>query len=79
MGRSYDLAFKPNNSRYYCSELVYDIYLKQLGIKLCDMNPINSYHIFGLDKIIRKRGMNPKQLVVAPSDIFDSEHLHSID
>ena len=29
LGKRYDLAFKFNNNKWYCSELVYDIYLKQ--------------------------------------------------
>ena len=30
LGKRYDLAFKFNNDKYYCSELIYDIYKDQL-------------------------------------------------
>ena len=34
LGKSYDLAFKFDNGKFYCSELIYDIYKNQLGIEL---------------------------------------------
>ena len=30
LGKKYDLAFKFNNNKYYCSELIYDIYKDQI-------------------------------------------------
>ena len=33
LGKKYDLAFKFNNNKYYCSELIYDIYKDQFGIQ----------------------------------------------
>ena len=35
LGKPYDLAFKFDNGKFYCSELIYDIYKNQLGIELC--------------------------------------------
>ena len=78
LGRTYDLAFKANNSKYYCSELVYEIYKRQLGINLCDLHPIKSYAIKGLERTIEKRGMNLNELVVAPSDLYKSPYLHDL-
>lgn len=72
LGRNYDLAFSFNNNRYYCSELVYDIYLYQQGIKLCEPKPMKSYNTLGMKRKMRQRGMNPNDYVVAPSDLFDS-------
>ncbi len=70
LGQSYDLAFKFNNGKMYCSELVYTIYKEQFGIELCKPKKVSSYHIFGLGKILKKRHINPNQLVVAPSDLL---------
>lgn len=79
LGIPYDLAFKPNNSKYYCSELVYTIYLEQFNIKLCDMNPIKDYNLLGIEDVMTNRGMNKNQLVVSPSDIYNSKYLKSIN
>ena len=69
LGAKYDLQFKFDNGRWYCSELVYDIYLKQFGIKLAEPRPVSSYHIRRAKKLMESRGISPKQLVVAPSDL----------
>lgn len=78
LGRSYDLAFSFDNNKYYCSELVYDIYKYQLGIELCTPKPMSHYFTLGMKKKMRQRGMNPNGLVVAPSDLFSSNSLKSI-
>ena len=85
MGKPYDLAFKFDNGKFYCSELIYDIYLKQLGIELCEPKKVGDYLILGTDKLpkiekaMKKRGITKEQYAVAPVDIFNSEHLKSVD
>lgn len=78
LGRRYDLAFSFNNSNYYCSELVYDIYKYQLRTELCEPKPMTRYFTFGMEKVMKKRGMDPDGLVVAPSDLFFSDELRFI-
>lgn len=78
LGKHYDLAFRFDNNKYYCSELVYDIYLKQLDIELCRPKSVSSYCILGLDKILKRRGIDTSQKVVAPSDIYHSDMLENI-
>lgn len=75
LGKQYDKAFKFGNSKWYCSELVYDIYKRQLGVELCEPRPVSDYAISGLDKILTKQGIDKNQLVVAPSDLYDSKLL----
>jgi uncharacterized protein YycO len=75
VGKPYDLAFKFGNGKWYCSELVYDIYKRQLGVELCEPRPVSDYAISGLDKVLTKRGIHKNQLVVAPSDLYDSQLL----
>ena len=75
LGKQYDKAFKFGNNQWYCSELVYDIYKRQLGVELCEPRPVSNYVISGLGKILTKRGIDKNQLVVAPSDLYDSELL----
>ena len=74
----YDLSFKFNNGKWYCSELIYDVYKKQLGVELCKPRLVSDYAIIGLDKVLKKRGISKDQLVVAPSDIYDSKLLREL-
>ena len=75
LGKRYDTAFKLDNSTYYCSELVYDIYKKQLGIELCTPRKVSSYLTFAMNDILERRGIDTRQLVVAPSDLYRSDQL----
>lgn len=85
LGKRYDLAFKFDNGRYYCSELVYDIYKKQLGIKLAEPRQVKDYLILFTDRLpkikraMKRRGISKKQYAIAPIDIFNSGHLESVD
>lgn len=84
LGKSYDLAFSFDNNIYYCSELVYDIYLNQLGIKLCEPKKVGDYLILCTDKLpiiekeMARRGITTEQYAVAPVDIFESDYLKSV-
>ena len=71
LGKPYDLAFKFDNGKYYCSELVWLIYKEQFGIELCKPRKIKEYNLVGIKKHLARRGMNENQLVVAPSDLLD--------
>lgn len=70
LGKPYDLAFKFDNGKYYCSELVWVIYKEQFGMELCKPRKIKDYNILGIRKHLLRRGMDENQLVVAPSDLM---------
>lgn len=74
LGQSYDTEFKFNNNKMYCSELVYVIYKEQFGIILCKPKKVSSYDIFGLHKILKRRHIDPNQLVISPEDIYTSDN-----
>lgn len=84
LGKPYDLAFKFDNDKFYCSELIYDIYKEQLGIELCKPKKVRDYFILGIDEIpqmervMEKRGISKEQYVVAPVDVFESEYLKEL-
>ena len=81
LGKPYDVAFRLDNDIYYCSELVYDIYKKQLGIELCEPKKIDDYLIFCTEKLpkikaeMKRRGIKKEQYAVAPVDLFRSDCL----
>ena len=81
LGKPYDLAFKFDNGKFYCSELIYDVYLNQLGVELCKPKTIDDYLIFGSHRIpkikraMKKRGITMEQYAVAPVDVFNSKKL----
>lgn len=85
LGKPYDVAFRMDNNIYYCSELVYDIYLNQLGIKLCEPKKVGDYLILGTDQLsiiekeMTRRGIKKEQYAVAPVDIFKSDYLKSVE
>ena len=84
LGKPYDLAFKFDNGKFYCSELIYDIYKNQLGIELCKPKKVGDYLILGTDKlpkierVMKERGIIKGQYAVAPVDIFESDYLEDV-
>ena len=84
LGKPYDLAFKFDNDKFYCSELIYDIYKNQLGIELCEPKKVSDYLMIGIDKLpqiemaMKKRGITMEQYAVAPVDIFESDYLEDV-
>jgi uncharacterized protein YycO len=70
LGTKYDISFKFNNDKYYCSELVYLIYKNQYGIKIGEPKPVSDYNIKNLTEVLKKRGISTKQLAISPADIM---------
>lgn len=69
IGKSYDTSFSWSDSRMYCSELVYKIYLDN-GIKLCNLHRIRDYRIKGMEQYMKKRRISLNEKVVSPSDLL---------
>lgn len=80
LGGKYDRAFRFNNGRYYCSELVWELYKKN-NIRLCEPNQLKEYHFLYfpiVKKQIQSRGFKLDQEVVAPVDLVKSRKLHTV-
>ena len=72
IGQPYDLEFKFNNGKMYCSELVWLVY-KEQGIELCKPRNVSSFimtRIPKVKKLMNKRNIQMNQEVVAPVDIY---------
>ena len=72
LGMPYDLEFKFDNGKMYCSELVWLIY-KDQGIELCEPRKVSSFlfaRVPRVRKLMDKRGITMDQYVVAPVDLY---------
>jgi len=76
IGKNYDTLFKWDDENLYCSELVWKIYEKATGQKLCDTKTFKSYFLQkeAVKAIIEKRyggadNLPKEEPVVAPSDL----------
>lgn len=80
LGGRYDRAFRFNNGKYYCSELVWELYGKN-NINLCLPKELQDYHFLYLpmvQKHIKSRGFTMDQKVVAPIDLVKSHKLKTV-
>lgn len=74
LGLPYDLEFKSDNNKFYCSELVYQIY-KDQGITCCHMKKVSDYWLTRIPKIqtiMKKRNIEMDQYVISPKDLYNS-------
>ena len=71
LGQPYDLEFKFDNGKMYCSELVWLVY-KDQGIELCKPRKVSSFvltRIPKVKKLMNKRKISMDQYAVAPMDL----------
>lgn len=83
MGKNYDTTFEWSDDRIYCSELVWKIYDRALGIQLGKLEKLGDLDLSHdiVKKILTKRyGKNiPKdEIVISPGSIFNSNLLETI-
>jgi len=82
-GKHYDLRFEWSDDRIYCSELVWKIYNRALGIELSGLETVSD---FNLDQLEVRTVVNtrwdgvppPEQKIVSPAAIFESELLVTV-
>ena len=80
---NYDDVYGWTDERIYCSELVYKMYSNALKIELCKLRKIGDYDFSNplvREKLLEKYGNNIplNEIMVAPSDLFDSKMLSLI-
>lgn len=72
LGQPYDLEFKFDNGKMYCSELVWVIY-KDQGIEICKPRKVSSFVMTRMPKVrklMEERNISMNQKAVAPVDIY---------
>jgi hypothetical protein len=80
LGGKYDRNFQFNNGKYYCSELVWEMYANN-GILLSEPKEMQDYYCLFLPMIkrhIKERGFKLDQEVVAPVDLVKSKKLKTV-
>jgi uncharacterized protein YycO len=82
-GKPYDLTFEWSDDRIYCSELVWKIYDRGIGIKIGQTKKLRD---FDLSDDIVKNKMKERfgdqipldEMVISPGDMFSSKLLETV-
>lgn len=82
-GKHYDLTFGWNDSTIYCSELVWKLYDRALGIQVGKLRKLRDFDLSSpivREKMKQRYGDHVpfEETVVSPADIFDSDLLRTI-
>jgi len=82
-GRPYDLAFDWSDDRLYCSELVWKVYQRALGIELGSLHPLRDFDLSAPEvqaKLHERFGPNIPldSPMIAPAAIADSPLLETV-
>jgi hypothetical protein len=81
LGKSYDLSYAPDDSEIYCSELVYKVYDRELGIKIGDWEKLGSLNWKPMEKFIRsmENGRLPlDRLMITPVGLTMSPNVYRV-
>lgn len=84
LGKHYDLYFSWSNDEIYCSEYIWKIYKNALNIEIGKQHPLKFYDLSSkiVKETMEKRYGDKIPLdekMIAPSDIFNSQNLISVD
>jgi hypothetical protein len=82
-GKDYDNYFEWSDNRMYCSELIWKIYKKSLGIEIGKLQKLRDFDLSDdvVQKIMKKRYGNNIPLdetVISPISIFNSDLLETV-
>lgn len=83
VGRSYDLTFEWSDTRIYCSELVWKLYDRALGIQVGHLQKLGEFDLSDAAvraKMAERYGTNIPldSTVISPSAMFDSPELQTV-
>ena len=79
-GKNYDLTFEWSDDRIYCSELVWKIYERAVGIEVGKLQKLKEFdltHPLVKEKLNERYGKNipMEELVISPGAIFENPEL----
>jgi hypothetical protein len=85
LGRHYDLAFRWDDGRLYCSELVWKLYDRALGVRLGRLQRAGDLRLDSpeVQRQLRQRfgprGFDPDEPVITPQAIFEDARLVPVE
>lgn len=82
-GKDYDLYFEWSDDKIYCSELVWKIYKRAVGIEIGKLKTLNEFDLSNplvKNKLRERYGNNIplNELVISPGDMFESDLLETV-
>jgi len=82
-GRPYDFAFNWSDEKIYCSELVWKIYDRALGIEVGGLRKMKDFDLSSAEVRLRLRERYPRgvpldETVISPQDVFRSDTLTTV-
>lgn len=83
IGKNYDLYFEWSDKRIYCSELVWKIYKRAIGVEIGELEKLKDFHLTNeivREKLEERYGKNIplNELVISPAAMFNSDKLITI-
>ena len=79
-GRPYDLEFRWDDERLYCTELVYKIYERGAGVRIGELRAIGDHNLNSplVRKVLARRGMPLDRRVLSPQAMFEDSELVTV-
>lgn len=82
-GKNYDKTFGWNDDKLYCSELVWKLYERAAGVKLCELSRLGDFDLSHpeVKRILKDRygdTIPSDEKVVSPAAIFESDLLQTV-
>ena len=83
LGKPYDLAFSWSDERQYCSEVVWKVYQKALGMRIGKLQKLKEFDLYQPAvqiKLQERYGKNIplNETVISPQAVFDAPQLETV-
>jgi len=86
LGRPYDLQFRWDDERLYCSELVYKLYERGAGVRIGAVRKAGDFNLASpeVQRLMAKRfggrqaAFDPDEKVISPQAMFDDAKLVTV-
>lgn len=83
IGKNYDITFEWDDSRIYCSELVWKLYDRGAGIELCALQELRDFDLTSpiVSRIVKERYGKKipwSEKVVSPGALYDCPQLETV-
>ena len=82
-GKPYDWVFNWSDEKIYCSELVWKIYYRALGVEISGLRKLKDFDLSSAEVRLKLRERYPEgvpleETVISPQDVFRSDALTTV-